>query len=266
MIIGTIHKAVSLDDAYEVWKQKPSNIVLGGGTWLRLSSKETDMAVDLSGLGLDKVEDNGKTVTIGAMVTLNTLAHHPSIQPLASGILAQAASTILGDAFRNIATIGGSVAGRFAFSDILTVLLAMETTLVFHPDQTVSLEDFLTTRMTTGILKAIVIAKEPSFGHFHKVMNTANDFSTLSVAIVKADTKTTIVLGARPGVATRATAAMRQLDGVKAPDEALFEDVSGAVLEELAFASNHQATADYRRTLAKTHVRRGLSEVYGHAG
>ena len=49
-------KVKSLEEAYEL-NQKRMNAVLGGTLWLRLGSRAIQTAIDLSGLGLDQIED-----------------------------------------------------------------------------------------------------------------------------------------------------------------------------------------------------------------
>ena len=42
-----------------------------------------------------------------------------------NGVIADSVSSIIGTQFRNTVTVGGSVYGRFGFSDFLTPLLAL---------------------------------------------------------------------------------------------------------------------------------------------
>ena len=49
-------KASSLEEAYQL-NQKKTNAVLGGMVWMKMSSKTITNAIDLSGLGLDQIED-----------------------------------------------------------------------------------------------------------------------------------------------------------------------------------------------------------------
>ena len=65
-------KAESLAEAYEL-NQKRSNRVIGGMLWLRLGSGNVNKAIDLSGLGLEGIEENEEEFSIGAMTTLRQL-------------------------------------------------------------------------------------------------------------------------------------------------------------------------------------------------
>ena len=50
-------KAESLEQAYEL-NQKKTNCVIGGMLWLKMVTRNVQKAIDLSGLGLDQIEEN----------------------------------------------------------------------------------------------------------------------------------------------------------------------------------------------------------------
>ena len=88
--------------------------------WLKMQRNRVDTAIDLSGLGLDQIEETGSEYRLGAMVTLRQLELHPGLDRLTQGAMAESVRHIVGVQFRNLATVGGSVFGRFGFSDVLT--------------------------------------------------------------------------------------------------------------------------------------------------
>ena len=49
-------KAESLEQAYEL-NQKRTNCILGGMLWLKMSNRNVQKAIDLSGLGLNQIEE-----------------------------------------------------------------------------------------------------------------------------------------------------------------------------------------------------------------
>ena len=49
-------KASSLEEAYEL-NQKKTNRVIAGMLWTKMSSANINVAIDLSDLGLDKIEE-----------------------------------------------------------------------------------------------------------------------------------------------------------------------------------------------------------------
>ena len=62
-------KAESLEQAYEL-NQKRTNCILGGMLWLKMSNRNVQKAIDLSGLDLNQIEETEEEFRIGCMVTL----------------------------------------------------------------------------------------------------------------------------------------------------------------------------------------------------
>lgn len=71
---------------------------------------------DLSGLGLDTIEETDAGFSIGAMVTLRQLETHPGLEAFTHGAVREALRHIVGVQLRNLATVGGSIYSRFGFS------------------------------------------------------------------------------------------------------------------------------------------------------
>ena len=55
--INSYVKPESLEEAYEL-NQKRANRILGGMMWMRLGSGRVQTAIDLSGMGLDQIEES----------------------------------------------------------------------------------------------------------------------------------------------------------------------------------------------------------------
>ena len=68
-------KVDSLEQAYEL-NQKRSAKVLGGTLWLKMGDRNVQTAIDLSNLGLDKIEETEDAFKIGAMTTLRQIEKH----------------------------------------------------------------------------------------------------------------------------------------------------------------------------------------------
>lgn len=71
-------KAESLEQAYEL-NQKKTNRIIGGMLWMKMSPLNIRTAIDLSGLGLDKIEETQEEFRIGCMVSLRQLELHPGL-------------------------------------------------------------------------------------------------------------------------------------------------------------------------------------------
>ena len=53
-------KASSLEEAYELNKSR-ANVIMGGMMWLGMQNRNIGTAVDISGLGLDRIEENDES-------------------------------------------------------------------------------------------------------------------------------------------------------------------------------------------------------------
>ena len=72
LTIREYKKAESLEEAYTL-NQKKSNRVIGGMIWLKMETLNVGTAIDLSGLGLDTIEETETEFRIGAMASLRAL-------------------------------------------------------------------------------------------------------------------------------------------------------------------------------------------------
>ena len=241
-------KAASLEEAYEL-NQKRSNRVLGGMLWMRMSDVQVQKAIDLSGLGLDTIEETDTEFIIGAMVTLRELELHSALNDYFENAIRDAVQDIVGVQFRNLATVGGSVFGRFGFSDVLTVLLSLHTSVELYKGGIVPLEEFAQMKRDNDILVNVRIAKTP--GHFvyltHR--NTKTDFPVLAVSASKTGEEIRVAVGARPMKA--------ELFGAG--------DLSGESAKKLAAQvktdSNMRASAKFRSHLAEVLITRCFDKI-----
>jgi len=261
MKINNYHKATSLDDAYEVLNRNDKNLVIGGGAWLRLTNKEVDTVIDLDTINLNQIIVKEDVIEIGSMTTLHDIELNNELNQHYDGILVDAIKTIMGVQIRNIATIGGSIIGKYSFSDILTPLLVMDTVLVFHKQGSITLENFLKLkRIPKDILVKLVIRRHPARGYFKKVKKTSLDFAVVNVAISRNE-EIMIAVGARPSLATISEEAVAYINGAKRIDEEVIIRTAEMVASELKFGTNSRASKEYRQELVKVYVKRGLKEV-----
>ena len=103
-------KAESLEQAYEL-NQKKTNRIVGGMLWLKMSTAQIQTAIDLSGLGLDQIEETEDAWKIGCMVSLRDLELHEGLNELSCNMIRESVRSIVGVQFRNCATVGGSIFG-----------------------------------------------------------------------------------------------------------------------------------------------------------
>ena len=250
------YKAPSVEEAYKMLQANPKNAIVAGGLWIKKTGLSYETLIDLSECGLDKITEDKENVYVGAMVSLRQFESSPIINKLFNGPTAFAVREVMGPAFRNGATIGGSVFGRFPFSDVIAGLLPLDVKVRLYPEEEMSLEEFLNFRgKINGILKEIVIKKEEGKGYFKKVKATALDFPMLNISIVKRGGKNYIAIGSRPATAALAYKAMAEAD------KGDFVKAGEVAAEELMYLDSSNISKEYRKDLVKVYVRRGLEEV-----
>ena len=257
MDVNSYVSVASWQEAYRLLKASPKNKILGGGLWLKKGNAQIDTLIDLSKLSLNKIVDKGEYVEVGSMVSQRQLEVSPLIKEIGGGVISEAVSQIMGPAFRELASVGGSIYGKYGFSDLICVLLGFKVELQFYPNARLSLEEYLKMPgFYDGILTHIHIYKSNAKSFFKKVAITALDYPILNICITKSD-QYRVVVGSRPLVAMPLENTMKYLnEGRQDLDEA-----TRLALEELKLGDSMATKASYRKQLAKTYIRRGLEEV-----
>ena len=241
----------SLEEAYQLC-QKKGNVVLGGMLWLKMQNRSVNTAIDLQDLGLDKIEENDEEYRIGAMVTLRQLEQHAGLERLTHGAMAEAVRHIVGVQFRNLATIGGSIYGRFGFSDVLTLFMAMGAKVELYNGGVMSVEAFThLPREPRDILVAVIVPKDVKRAAYQSQRNASTDFPVLTCAVCETDEGVTYAVGARPALAVC----------VKGLPADAPEETAETVTEQLQFGSSLRAGEEYRRRICRVLVRRALEAM-----
>ncbi|QWC00537.1 FAD binding domain-containing protein [Mycoplasmatota bacterium] len=251
----------NIDQAYQLFNQNKKNQIIAGGAWLKLSVKEVNKLISLDDLSLNYIKTNDKSVEIGALTSLREVEMNDVVNEIDHGILSTAISQIMGVSIRNLATIGGSIMGRFSFSDIIPVLLVLDCQLYFHNRGEMTINEFITSKgLDRDILTYIKINKSTGQSYFKKISHTALDFSMLNVAITF-DGSFRIAIGSQPGMAMLCEQTMAFLNQQNDISEDVIEQAVSIALTELKLSSNIRASKAYREVLAKTYIKRGLRQV-----
>lgn len=253
-------KAESLEEAYTL-NQSLKNKIIGGMLWLRLGTQTLNTVIDISGLGLNKIEETDDEFKIGAMVTLRELELHKELNEMTNSAICDAVKDIIGVQFRNMATVGGSIWGRFGFSDVLTMFLALDTYVELYKGGIVSLNDFSKMKYDNDILINIIVKKK----HYRCVYDTVRiqrtDFPVLTCATSIADGEFRMAVGATPSRA-------RLYDDAKGIlADGITEESANAYAMDLrklvSTSSNTRGSAAYRSKLVSTLAQRNLMKLGG---
>ena len=272
----------SLDEAVSALADggEDAKVIAGGQSLLpllRLRLSFPDLLVDVGGLGeLRGVRDEGETLWIGALTTLDDAVRDPVIGQHC-GLLAQAAALIADPAVRHRGTVGGALAHADAAGDLPAVATALDATMIARGpagERAIGAGEFFLDYLTTTlapseILTGIRVPKlGPGWGYrYEKFHLTAQAWAIVGVAALarRADGH---VAEARIGltnmglVPVRARAAEEAAAGTEASTQALRTAAERAD-EGTQPPSDLHGGSDYRRHLARVLTARALAVASG---
>ena len=259
----TIQKYVRAQSLEEAWtlNQKRQNRVLGGMLWLRLGKGSVGTAIDLCDLGLDTIEENEDAFSIGAMVTLRDLELHAGLNAYTQGAVRNAVKDIVGVQFRNMATVGGSIWGRFGFSDVLTVFLGLDTYVELYKGGIIPLETFASMKKDNDILVRLIVKKAPARIVYTAMRIQRTDFPVVTCAVSQVGGEYRASVGARPARAMVIRDEEGLLSGGITPESA--GAFGEAVAEKAPTEGNVRGSAAYRSHLIKVLTQRAALELGG---
>ncbi len=274
--------ASSAEDALKKLKEDPNNLILGGSAYLRLwSKKKINCAIDLTKAGLRYYDVVDDSIRLGATCRYHDFESDPILSKLAYSIFPSAFANIVGIQLRTEVQLGASVCGKFAFSDLLPVLLVLRARLSWLERGEETIDEFLARQADTDLLKEVVLPKisgtEAAF--YDSIRYNSGDLPTLNIAgalfstddssIVNGEDKNVaeashyslrLAIGAMPARAKRVTKLEEYLSKLPISewlkDETLAECVK--LLAELRFGTDTKATAEYRQAMATVLLKRCL--------
>lgn len=227
-------------------------VLAGGqslGPMLNLRLAQPRLLVQVNRLPeLVGVAEDAESVTIGACVT-HTAISDGLVPDIGSGVLARVAEHIAYRAVRNRGTIGGSLCHADPAADWITVLTALDASVLLHGTngaRSLRLADFVLgpfhTALRAGeVLVAIRVPRLPSGARwgYEKACRKPGDFAHAMAAVLLCGPRRRVVIGAlggRPLV----------LEG-----EAASMDRVLAAMAEIDHIQRHMQMAVLRRALAQ---------------
>lgn len=250
----------SLQEAYDLCQNR-QNVVIGGMLWLKMQDRKVDTAIDLCDLGLDTIEETDEEYRIGAMVTLRQLEKHDGLNQYTTHAIEESVKHIVGVQFRNLATIGGSIFGRYGFSDVLTMFMALDAYVELYNGGIIPICEFANMRPTLDILVRIIVKKTPLKVVYLSQRNTKTDFPVITCAISQMNDLYRCVIGARPLKAAAVENEDILKEGIN--DESIAK-LTDLVLSQMKFGSNLRASATYREKITKVLIKRALKQLGGN--
>jgi carbon-monoxide dehydrogenase medium subunit len=245
-----------------------AKLLAGGHSLLplmRLRLAAPSVLVDIGRIAdLNYVRDGGDHVAVGALTTMED-AHFSELLERECPILAHTAGEVGDPQVRHRGTVGGTVAHSDPASDIPTVLLALDATLVVQgPDgqRTVPASDFWLGIFESALgpqdlLTEIRVPKLAGAGwNYQKFHPRAQDWAIVGVAAVARNGGVNVALTNMAEKPMRASAVEQALASGSDPAAAAEQ-----VLEGTSAPNDALASSEYREALAKVLTRRAIEEA-----
>jgi len=278
---GTLAEAQSLLEEHGE-RARP----LAGGTSLVLSkSAKVEVLVDLSRVGLDRIEDGPGPgeLRIGAMVTCSALRRFLAARPPTA--LSDAAGSVGSRVLQNHVTVGGNCVMVYAWSDLPVVMLALEGTFEIQrraaagedTRRSLAADAFFsghpTRSLAEGELVVAVNVPGPGSGqgsaHLKFCRNAADQALASASVRVELDQgvvrQARVVVGAVRGLPQLLSETSDSLLG-KEPDAQNLSMAADLAGREAKVSADFKASAEYRTQLVTTIVEDTLSLALSRAG
>jgi aerobic carbon-monoxide dehydrogenase medium subunit len=265
----------SLEEALAALREggEDAKVLAGGHSLLplmKLRLAAPTLLVDLRRVpGLSDIGRENGTTRLGAMTT------HHQVATADLGVASRAAATIADQQVRNRGTIGGTLAHGDPASDMPAILLALEGSVTIVGAQgsrevaaSELFQDYLTTAVADGeILTEVRLPALDGYGHGYQKFNRRQEdwaMVAVSATVKKASDGSCedvrIGLTHMASVPLRATAVEEALRGQGLDAQGIARAAEQAA-EGTSPPADLNATADYKRHLARVLCRRALEEA-----
>jgi carbon-monoxide dehydrogenase medium subunit len=273
------YRASSLADIRSLMKAHPGAKLLAGGhsliPLLKLRLAAPSAVIDIGRVAeLRGVSRKGDALAIGALTTHAEIASSADVRTGAPA-LADAAAIVGDPAVRNRGTIGGNIAHADPASDLPTVLVALDATMVAAGpggERTIPAGEFFQGLMTTALAEdeilTTVLVPGQGAGQgsaYVKFPHPASRYAVIGVAVSVTAANGTctgakVAIGGLVSAARRCPSVEAALAGKAATDATISEaasrvgaDLGGDVMGDI------YASAEYRASVAPVYVQRAIA-------
>ncbi len=266
-------------DALAAGRDK-ARAIAGGTSLVFHKGKSTEAFVDITRLGMDRIEESDGRLELGACARLQGVANAALLQSPGLVALTEAAAAAGSRGVRNAVTLGGSIAGYKRWSDPPIALMALGAAVhVEGPNpREVALSDLMVKHPASGLepgeLITAVLLDLPAArtgSAFVKLSRTAVDYALTSAAaqVVLDDegrvADVSLALGAVRHLPTDATDLASELLDAESTD-ALLDQVAERITDEIEPGQDMRASTAYLARVAGVTARDALALALRRAG
>lgn len=267
-------KVTTVDEAIAALTDGDVKILAGGHSLLpalKLRLSQPSKLIDIAHIEeLIGIKEEDGEIVIGAATTYHDIVRNDIIKTKLS-FFSESASRIGDLQVRNHGTIGGSLAHADPSADWTALTLAADAAIEVkgkNGSRRIKATDFFTglfaTTLEEGEIITAIRIPTPADGTksaYLKFAQPASRFAIVGCAVLrKPDGTVNIALTGVSDTPFRDIAAEQVASG-KTLDEATIAAASQAAAENVSILSDHYASEEYRKHLAKVYVKKALSSV-----
>lgn len=274
-------RADSIGHALELLAETDGAELLAGGHSLLPTMKtglsEPDVLIDIGRIdGLDGIQEEGETLSIGAMTSYATVDESERVWNGATAF-AEAAHAIGDVQVRNRGTVGGNVAHADPASDLPAALLAAEGTVVAQGtdgERSISVDEFFEGMYGTALAEGEILTRlelpkrDDWIGAYAKKPSPSSGYAVIGVAValeLDGEQVTTARVAANGAMdrAVRLEPVEQALTG-RELDQETIDDVSDQACDDLdtgLMLSDLQASNEFRAQLLSVYTQRALANA-----
>ena len=280
------HRADTLADAHRLLAEHPDAKLLAGGhsliPLLKLRLAAPSAVIDIGRVAeLRGLSTSAEGIRVGALTTHAELAASDALRSQAPA-LSDAAGLVGDPAVRNRGTIGGNIAHADPASDLPTVLVALEATVIVlgpRGERRIAADQFFTGVMTTAlghdeIVAAVLVPAHEAnrMSAYVKFGHPASRYAVIGVAAAVSVesgkcTAARVAIGGLVPHARRLSAVEQAVVG-SAGDATALDAAAGHVAGALGddVSGDIFASAEYRAAMAPVYVKRALAAAIARTG
>ncbi len=280
MALHQITTILRPETSAEAWTYRrdhhPSARYLAGGIELVLQPPPSvSTLIDLSRVGLDRVDERDEGLILGSMLTMSQLIENPLLQSYCGGLVPRVLRHVASPLQRSLGTLGGTIARGHSWSDVIPLLLALDSKLEIYDDgaNEVTMAEYYTERRNhpLALVEAVRLpgGRRNWKGAFEKFGRTGFDIGMLNCVVAarmngECCEDVRISVGGTPSAAQRVPEVEAMLTGMPW-EPSLIEAAARAAQSAVKVRDDRRASATYRRTLVEVGIRRCLERVAGEA-
>ncbi len=276
---ATIGKAIALLHKYG----DDAKIMSGGHSlipMMKLRLATPKYIIDISGIrGLEYIKEQDGFLKIGGLTKESALEESRTIK-FKYPILLDVAKMIADPSVRNMATIGGNLAHGDSANDQPAVMFALNASVVATSEKgsrTIPIDEFFLGFFTTALEHGeilteirIPIPAKGSGGTYLKIERKVGDYATAGVAAqvsLDSDGKISYVGIGLTNVSAAPMRAARSEDMLRGgiPTDELIAQAATAAAQDCDPNEDLRGSVDYKRSIVRTLVIRGLKEAIARA-